>query len=100
MSGMPPADDTVFSNEEGGGVQDDLRQRISAVLLERVDTITADTVEIFPFSGAEPLDSAYCESVGQLLVQLLAFSVRDGRLDPRGAFVATPRARIRRPDGP
>jgi diguanylate cyclase (GGDEF)-like protein len=87
MSGMSPADDTVFSNEEGG-IQDDLRQRISAVLLERVDTITADTVEIFPFSGAEPLDSAYCRSVGQILVQLLAFSVRDARLDPRGGFVA------------
>jgi diguanylate cyclase (GGDEF)-like protein len=86
MSGMSPADDTVFSNEEGG-VQDDLRQRISVVLLERVDTITADTVEIFPFSGAEPLDSAYCRKVGLLLVQLLAFSVRDGRLDPRGGFV-------------
>jgi diguanylate cyclase (GGDEF)-like protein len=86
MSGMSPADDTVFANEEGGA-QDDLRLRISAVLLERVDTITADTVEIFPFSGAEPLDSAYCQSVGQLLVQLLAFSVRDARLDPRGGFV-------------
>ena len=87
MSGMSPANDTVFSNEEGGGVQGDLRQRISAVLLERVDSITSDTVEIFPFSGAEALDSEYCQSVGQLLVQLLAFSVRDARLDPRGGFV-------------
>ena len=86
---MSPANDPVFPNEQGGGVQNDLRQRISAVLLERVDAITADTVEIFPFSGAEPLDSAYCQSVGQLLVQLMAFSVRDARLDPRGVFVAS-----------
>jgi len=87
MSAMSPADDAVFSNEAGGGAQNDLRQRITAVLLKRVDTITTDTLEIFPFSGAEPLDSAYCQSVGQILVQLLAFSVRDARLDPKGAVV-------------
>src|SRR6185295_13479229 len=84
----PSDDDTVFSNEEGGGVQPDLRQRISAALLNRIDTITADTVEVFPFSGTEPLDDDYCRSVGKLLVDLLAFSVRDARLDPSGAFVA------------
>jgi hypothetical protein len=84
----PSDDDTVFSNEEGGGVQPDLRQRISAALLNRIDTITADTVEIFPFSGTETLDDDYCRNVGKLLVDLLAFSVRDARLDPTGPFVA------------
>jgi len=84
----PSDDDTVFSNEEGGGAQPDLRERISAALLNRIDTITADTVEIFPFSGTEPLDDDYCRSVGRLLVDLLALSVRDARLDPSGAFVA------------
>ena len=80
--------DTVFSKEEGGSVQDDLRQRISAVLLDRLEMITTDTVAIFPFSGAETLDSQYCHRVGLLLVQLLAFAVRDTRLDARGGFVA------------
>ena len=58
------------------------------MLLERVDAITADTVAIFPFSGAETLDPEFCNRVGHLLVQLLAFAVRDGRLEPRGGFVA------------
>ena len=84
----PSDDDTVFSNEERSGVQADLRQRISAALLHRIDAITADTVEIFPFSGTETLDHDCCLSVGGLLVNLLAFSVRDARLDPTGAFVA------------
>ena len=90
MSRMPPAgtNDTVFSKEEGEGAQADLRQRISAILLDRIDMITTDTVAIFPFSGAETLDSQYCQRVGLLLAQLLAFAVRDARLDARGGFVA------------
>ena len=50
--------------------------------------ITAETVAIFPYSGAETLDGDYCRRLGHLLAQLLAFAVRDGRLDPRGEFVA------------
>ena len=90
MSSMSPAgtNDTVFSKEEGGDAQADIRQRISAVLLDHIDTITTDTVAIFPFSGAETIDSQYCHRMGLLLVQLLALAVRDGRLDARGGFVA------------
>ena len=60
----------------------------SALLLARVETITADTVALFPYSGAETLDSDYCARLGLLLTQLLAIAVRDGRLDTRGSFVA------------
>ncbi|MFI5178630.1 MAG: GGDEF domain-containing protein [Vicinamibacterales bacterium] len=69
-------------------IQDDIRQLISAALFERIDAVTADTVAIFPYSGAESLDSEYCGRLGAMLVRLLAFAVHDGRLDPRGGFVA------------
>jgi diguanylate cyclase (GGDEF)-like protein len=77
-----------FDDETGGHAQRDLRQQIAGALLQRIDAITADTVAIFPFSGAETLDPAFCQRVGRLLVELLAAAVRDGRLDPRGGVVA------------
>ena len=83
------SNDAVFAGEDGGQFQDDLRQQISTALLERIDTITSDTMAIFPYSGSdEALDQEYCQQVGRLLLQLLAFAVRDGLLDPRGRFVA------------
>jgi len=80
--------DSAYADEATGHLQQDLRQQTAAVLLDRVDVITADTVAIFPYSGAETLDTEYCRRVGLLLTQLLAFAVRDGRLDARGGFVA------------
>jgi diguanylate cyclase (GGDEF)-like protein len=80
--------DAELANESRGLVQDDLRQQISAFLIRRADVVTADTVAIFPYSGAETLDAAYCDRLGRLLTQLLAFALRDGRLDPRGRIVA------------
>lgn len=81
--------DPAFAEEEGGRAQDDLRQQIARLLLDRVDMLTADAVAIFPYSGAEAaLDPAYCSRMGNLLVQLLAVSIRDGRVDTRGGFVS------------
>jgi diguanylate cyclase (GGDEF)-like protein len=80
--------DPAFAGDEGDRLQDDLRQQISLVLLDQIDPITADTVAIFPYSGSESLDSEYCTRIGNLLVTLLAMSVRDGRLDARGGIVA------------
>ena len=80
--------ESAYADQAGGHVQDDLRQQTSSVLLERVDVITADTVAIFPYSGAETLDTDYCGRLGLLLTQLLAAAVRDGRLDARGGLVA------------
>jgi len=74
-------------SDERGGMPDDLRQRISSVLLDRLDAVTSDTVAIFPFSGSEELDADYCRRVGELLAQLLAYAVRDGHVDARGGFV-------------
>jgi diguanylate cyclase (GGDEF)-like protein len=82
------SNDPAFAAETGVPSQNDLRQQIAAVLLDQIETITADTVAIFPFSGAEAFDGDYCRRLGHLLTQLLAFAVRDGRLDPRGGFVA------------
>ncbi len=81
------ASETTFGDEDTGKVQDDLRHQISATLTEQADIITADTVAIFPYSGSEELDTEYCQRIGQLLTQMLAFAVRDGRLDARGGFV-------------
>jgi len=66
----------------------DLRQEISSALLEQLDPIAADTVTVFPYSGSEPLDSQYCDRIGNLLVRLVSMAVRDARLDSRGGLVA------------
>jgi len=80
------ASETTFG-DEAGKLPDDLRQQIAATLVEQSEIITADTVAIFPYSGSEELDTEYCQRVGQLLTQLLAVAVRDGRLDSRAGFV-------------
>ena len=82
------SNDPVFASEEGGFGQDDLRQQISRLLLDRDDAVTADTVAIFPFSGASALDADFCHGLGHLLVRLLAAAVRDGRLDSHGGLVS------------
>jgi diguanylate cyclase (GGDEF)-like protein len=83
-----PAGDPLFADEHARGLQDGLRHRIAALLVQRLDTITADAVTIFPYSGADNLDPEYCRRIGHQLAQLLAFAVRDGRVDPRGRLVA------------
>ena len=80
--------ESAYVDEGDGPIRQDLREQISSALLDRADVVTADTVAIFPYSGVDTLDSEYCRRLGHLLSQLLAFSVRDGRLDPRGGFVA------------
>lgn len=72
----------------GQQLQEDLRQQLVAVLLDRSDEIAADTAAIFPHGAEEAWDSRQCRRMGRLLVQLLAFAARDGRVDARGSFVA------------
>jgi diguanylate cyclase (GGDEF)-like protein len=79
--------DSTFGDERAGRLQEDLRQRISAALVEQAELITSDTVAVFPYSGSEDLDAGYCQQIGRLLTRLLAFSVRDGWLDARGGLV-------------
>jgi len=81
------ARDSAFRAERAGKLQENLRQQISAALVEQAELITSDTVAVFPYSGSEQLDSGYCRQIGRLLTQLLAFSVRDGWLDARGGLV-------------
>ena len=78
---------SAYADDANGNVQDDLRQQVSAIVLERVDVVTADTVAIFPYSGAEALDAEYCHKLGRLLAELLALVIRDGRIDLLGGFV-------------
>jgi len=82
------AGDPLFADERARSVQEDLRQQVAKRLLERLDMITTDTVTIFPYSGVESLDADYYRRVGHQLAQLLAFAIRDGRIDPRGGSTA------------
>ena len=81
-------DDRVFADEAALALQHDLRQQIAAAVLDRADLISADAVAIFPYSGLETLDADYCGRLGHFLTRLLAFAVRDARVDSRGGFVA------------
>lgn len=78
--------DTQFGKHDAE-LQIDLRQRVAARLLEQANIITGDSAAIFPQSGGDDLDIDDCRRVGQLLTQLLALAVRDGRVDTRGGFV-------------
>jgi diguanylate cyclase (GGDEF)-like protein len=81
--------DRVFADEAAAThIQNDLRQQIAAAVLSRADVISADAVAIFPYAGAETLDADYCGRLGHFLTRLLAFAVRDARVDPRGGIVA------------
>jgi len=82
------ADGSVFAAEQGGHMQDDLRQQISALVLDKAVLLTWDTVAVFPFTGTEMLEPEYCNRVGQLLVQLMSMAVREGRVDSRSGFIA------------
>ena len=79
--------DALFGEHDAVRVQTDLRQRVASTLLRQADIITGDSVAIFPYSGNEELGSPYCQRIGQLLTQLLAFAVRDGRIDARGGVI-------------
>jgi diguanylate cyclase (GGDEF)-like protein len=72
---------------EAGDTLPDLRQLIPAILLDRTDTLAADAVAVFPLASAAPLDVEYGQRISRLLIQLLAASVRDDRLDARSALV-------------
>jgi diguanylate cyclase (GGDEF)-like protein len=85
---MAATDEHDFSFENGVSLQEDLRQQIAGTVLDRAALLTADTVAIFPYSGSEPLEAEYCSRVGQLLVQLIAMAVREGRVDARSGFIA------------
>jgi len=76
-----------YPGGRSGSVQDDLRHQIAGVLTDRAEVITADTVAIFPYSGAQQLEPEFCQRIGRLLTQLLGLAVRDGGLDPRGGVI-------------
>jgi diguanylate cyclase (GGDEF)-like protein len=85
---MPLSMEGGSSYADVSDIQADLRQEVSEVILHRAGLLVWDTVAIFPFSGAEVLEPEYCNRIGNLLVQMLALGVREGRVDPRGGFVA------------
>jgi len=79
--------DAHFGEHDAVPAQTELRQQVAAILLRQADIITGDSVAIFPYAGSEHLDVAYCHRIGQILTRLLAFGVRDGRVDARGGLI-------------
>ena len=79
--------DSPSRDHDAAPVQTDLRPRVAAILLRQADSITGDSVAIFPYAGSEDLDVAYFHRIGQILTRLLAFAVRDGRADARGGLI-------------
>ena len=77
---------TAPSDEGALRVQNDLRPQIAARLLERRESVASDSVGIFQVSASSPLAGEYCRRVADLLVELLATAVREGRLDSRGGL--------------
>ena len=80
--------DTPAGHAGGDTPTEDLRERLASAVQRRASAIALDAVTLFPFSGAEPLDAAYCRRVGDRIVQLLASAVRDGRVDPTLGLIA------------
>src|SRR5690348_9542341 len=78
----------VFVDEPSGRAQQDLREQVATTLLERLSAVAGDTRGMFPLSGEESPAPEYYAHMGQLLVQLLALAVRDGKMDPRGSFIS------------
>jgi diguanylate cyclase (GGDEF)-like protein len=78
----------AFGGDGSSHLQAELRQQVAALLLDRAEMITSDTVAIFPYAASESLDVEYCTRIGHVLVQLLAIGVRDARVDARGSLVA------------
>jgi diguanylate cyclase (GGDEF)-like protein len=79
--------DALSGEHDAVRVHTDLRQRVAAALVKQADIISGDSVAIFPYSGSEQLDVAYCQRIGRLLTHLLSFAVRDGRVDARGGMI-------------
>jgi diguanylate cyclase (GGDEF)-like protein len=77
-----------FAQDDSARAQRDLRQRVAAALEDRTAIVTEDAVGVFPVTGTDTLDVAYCTRLGTLLVQLVSTGVCEGRIDPRGALVA------------
>ncbi|HEY7450581.1 MAG TPA: GGDEF domain-containing protein [Vicinamibacterales bacterium] len=65
----------------------DLREDVARILVDRLDVIISDAIVLFPFSAPQPLEADYCSRLGNVLVQLLATAVREGRVDSRLGLV-------------
>ena len=75
-------------NDTERSVQEDLREQIATAIQDRGSVLVWDTVAIFPYSGAELLDSDYCNRIGEVVVQMVLLAIRNGKIESRGGIVA------------
>jgi diguanylate cyclase (GGDEF)-like protein len=87
VSDVDDARKDAVSGADSVRIQNDLRQRLSAHMLDCASSLLSDTVAIFQLAATEPLDADYCRRVAEPLIQLLAVVVRDGTADPRAGFI-------------
>jgi diguanylate cyclase (GGDEF)-like protein len=75
---------------DSGYVQDagELRSLVARALHERASAIVKDSLAVYPFAGMENVAGGDRARVADLLIQLLATSVRDGMLDLSGESMA------------
>lgn len=66
----------------------ELRLEIGRILKQHLEGIVNDAVALFPFTGPQTLDAAYCARLCDLILQLLIVSIREGELDARHGLVA------------
>jgi diguanylate cyclase (GGDEF)-like protein/excisionase family DNA binding protein len=79
--------DRAFDEELPFSTPADVRRQVADRLIGRMETIVGDGVALFPFSGPQPLEAEYCRQLGVALLQLMAASVREGRIDPSTGLI-------------
>lgn len=79
--------DLAFSAETAG-IQDDVRVRVAAALLEQASSIASDAAVVLPFTASSPVDVDCWRRIGAQVVELLAAGIRDGRVGLSGGRLA------------
>jgi len=80
------------SDQRTWPIEEDLRQRISSALLERLDIIAADAIAIFPQLASPVAAGDGADGVAAALAALMARAIHRGRVDADDGEIAALRA--------
>src|SRR3954454_2555872 len=72
----------------GTDVREDVRDRVSSILLDRAATIAGDAVTVIGDGRGEALERDHALRAGASLIQLLASAVSGPPVDPGGLLIA------------
>ncbi len=79
--------DAGRSPDPQAGAQSDLRLQIASAVEARTESIAADASALFSYGDPATGDPEHGRRVGRLITQLLAATIRDGRLQARGGLI-------------